>query len=93
MKAVFWIVALSAALGSVAASAADYQSPRSHYRDGVRQARAMHYYSPYPWWWNQPYAPRVITSYVKWQNTYYERPYDAPHPNGVIGYTVIGPFW
>jgi hypothetical protein len=93
MRPAFWIIASIAAFAPIGAANADYGSPRLHYKGTAPHARAMHYHSPYPWWWNQPYAPRVMTSYVKWQNTYYERPYDAPHPNGVIGYTVIGPFW
>jgi hypothetical protein len=93
MRLVFCFAASIAVSAPIAASAADYGAPRTQYRGAAHYARAMHYHTPYPWWWNQPYAPRVITSYVKWQNTYYERPYDAPHPNGVIGYTVIGPFW
>jgi hypothetical protein len=91
MRLVFCIAASIAVLAPIGEAVADYGTSRSHYRSAPH-ARTMHYHTPYPWWWNQPYAPRVITSYVKWQNTYYERPYDAPHPNGVIGYTVIGPF-
>ncbi len=59
----------------------------------ARKARAMHYYSPYPWWWHPPHVARAQTVYVKWHNTYYEGGYDAPHPAGVVGYTVIGPLW
>lgn len=54
---------------------------------------AMAYYLPYPWWWNEPTVPRVRTNYVKWHDTYYERPYDAPHPSGVIGVTIFGPWY
>lgn len=93
MKRFVWTAAWLSAFGAVSASA-DYMSPRTSIREVPPHARAMSYHTPYPWWWQQqPYAPRVITSYVKWQNSYYERPYDAPHPNGVIGYTVIGPLW
>lgn len=53
---------------------------------------AMGYYAAYPWWWNDP-VPRARTNYVKWVDTYYQRPYDAPHPDGVIGVTIFGPWW
>jgi hypothetical protein len=60
----------------------------------VRKYRpAMHYYEPYPWWWIPPHVERVRTNYVKWHRTYSERPYNRPHPNGVVGYTVIGPLY
>lgn len=79
-------------VGQVSAGAGDLALPGPHHsRYAAYKVRHMHYYDPYPWWWHQPYVARARTNYIKWQNTYYERPYDLPHPDGVVGYTVIGP--
>ena len=52
----------------------------------------MHYYDPAPWWWYEPYAYRARTYYQPWPVAPADPHYDLPHPSGVVGYTVIGPW-